>query len=292
MYKVRYTYYCTLADLRLILNRVGPQPACAKGSSPRRGLPSSSSLGAAQDLARRQVPEEPNFLNNVTSPQTNASANDYLYQSLNETVYDLLAHPNRTTNGSQTAYSPDTEFVHIADLNGKEELVADPDGNIYYTTPGNGTFFATVSGIVEGDGAGRFFHYYADTMKAYNVSRLRLSDEEHIPRTSDFVAFAPVNYDSNSKTKDVYMAADTIGGIFFPVTCDIQDQPSKAFLVSDIAAGVKKLQDPELRYTVTGGVVQKCYFLPWATPANAVPAATNSRTPTSAQTSVAASATA
>ena len=143
---------------------MGPQPACAKGNSARRGLPSSSGSGEAQDLARRQGLDEPNNSNNVTSPQTNATANDYLYQSLNETVYDLLAHPNQTTNGSQIAYSPSTDFQRIADLSGNDELVADPDGNVYYTTPGNGTFFAIVSGIVEGDGAGRFFHYYADTM--------------------------------------------------------------------------------------------------------------------------------
>ena len=111
-------------------------------------------------------------------------------------------------------------------------------------------------------------------MAAYNVSRFRLSNETHIPLTADFVGLAPVNYDNDSTTPDVYVAMDTVGGVFFPVTCDIQGQESKAFLVRDIEAGVTKLQDPSLRFTVTGGVVERCYFLPWAAPegsADAIP---------------------
>lgn len=103
-------------------------------------------------------------------------------------------------------------------------------------------------------------------MSAYNVSRLRLSDEAYIPITAEFIALAPVNYDEDSNSPDIYVATDTAGGVFFPVTCDIQDQDSKAFIVADIEEGVETLRDPKLRYTVTGGIVEECYFLPWAAP--------------------------
>lgn len=190
------------------------------------------------------------------------------------------------------AFPSDANYTSILDLSGIDELYADPEGNLLYAEPGNGTLFAVVSGYVEGDAANRFFHYYADTMRAYNVSRFRLSDEEHIPLTSDYVALAPLNYDARSTTPDVYIAIDTAGSVFFPVTCDIQDQPSKVFLVADVTTGIEKLQDPSLRYTVTGGRVQKCYVLPLAAPAGsadiALAASSNSTTATNGTTTSAA----
>ena len=37
-------------------------------------------------------------------------------------------------------------------------------------------------------------------------------------------------------------------------------------MVGDLKAGMQKLMDPQLRYTVTGGIVEQCYFLPFAAP--------------------------
>ena len=160
----------------------------------------------------------------------------------------------------------DANYITITSLYSADKLLAADDGNIYYGKPGNGTYFATVEGFVEGDG-GRYFHFYPDTMEKYNVSRLRLSDESAINVTADLVTLAPVNYNNNNATSDVYLASDTEKHMFFPVTCDIQGQLSEAFLVADLTTGLQKLLDPEQRYTVTGGVVQKCYYLPWAAPA-------------------------
>ncbi|KAL8682577.1 MAG: hypothetical protein Q9224_006763, partial [Gallowayella concinna] len=261
----------------------------------KRNLIGSHPYNQPSHLRRRQAPEEeeqqpdgqaiegeqpegvdgPEPFDYVESLATNAtSANDTLFRISNATSFSALDNAEKTTNGSLVPFAPDTEFLNITDLSGNNALVADEDGNIYYASPGNGSQFASVSGIVEGDAAGRFFHYYNDTMAAYNVSRLRLSDEAHIPLTADFLGFAPVNHDDDATTPDVFVAMDTIGGVFFPVTCDIQGQSSKAFLVRDIAQGVRQLQEPSLRYTVTGGVVETCYFLPWAAPrgsADAIP---------------------
>ena len=204
---------------------------------------------------------------NITMGGTNATADDEFFQALNETAFENLAIMNSTSDLSKSPYPSDTDFISIRDLSGNDELDADADGNVYYAAPGNGTPLAVISNIVEGDAGGRFFHYYTDVMAKYNVSRLRLSKEQYIPLTSDVVGFVPVNYNNDNTTSDVYVAADTVNNIFFPITCDIENQPSKAFLATDIAAGSKTLMDPSLRNTVTGGIVEKCYFLPWAAPA-------------------------
>ena len=188
-------------------------------------------------------------------------ANSSFYQSDETTTMD-----NLEDNTSVVPYANDTdlEFMTITTLHGNTMVLADDNDNIVYSQ-GNGTDFASISGFVQGDGA-RFFHYYPDTMAAYNVSRLRVSDELDVPATAKIIALAPVNYNDNNQTSDVFVAQDTLGKPYFPVTCDIRGQPSKAFLVADLT-NYQKLLDPILRYTVTGGVVQQCYYLPWAAPA-------------------------
>ncbi|KAL8966586.1 MAG: hypothetical protein Q9183_003305, partial [Haloplaca sp. 2 TL-2023] len=241
---------------------LGAQPA---GASTKRALIAGPKAKPASRLTRRQE-DGPEPFDYVTSLISNSTANDTLFQAVQNASLAVLAEEERQPNNTELGYPSDTNFTTIRDLSNVDELFAEANGNIYYAPLDNGTIFASVSGIVEGDGANRFFHYYPDVMEAYNVSRLRLSEEEFIPITSDFIALAPVNYDDNSTSPDIYVAVDTIGGVFFPVTCDIRDQPSKAFIVADIETGVEKLRDPNLRYTVTGGIVERCYFLPWAAP--------------------------
>ena len=202
----------------------------------------------------------------VLAPIANDPENDIFYQDIDALVSNGSFIGDAESQAADAYSSNDTKFITITSLNGTDKVLADVDGNIYYGKKGNGTFFESVYGFVEGDGA-RYFHYYSDTMDAYNVSRLRLSDQLAIPSTADLITLAPVNYNNNNKTSDVFLALDTEGSIFFPVTCDIQDQLSKAFLVADLKSGLEKLLDPKLRYTVTGGIVQKCYYLPWAGPA-------------------------
>lgn len=268
---------------------IGPQPQCPAGRSRRRGLPSRSTIENTLQLAERQAQNGTYtqlFPNNITSfPVDTTGYEADFFQAANETALASVANATAVTNGTDFGFPPDTtNFTAIADLSGSDELFADPNGNLYYAPPGNGSLFAVASGIVEGDVAFRFFHYYADTMKAYNVSRLRLSDEEHTPLTASLVALAPLNYDANSKTQDAYVAIDTLGNVFFPVTCDIQDQPSKVFLVADVTTGLQKLLDPSLRNTVTGGRVESCYVLPLAAPPGSSELVTsggaNSTTPT------------
>ena len=179
---------------------------------------------------------------------------------------------NETTPASATGVGadPDASFVYISDLSNTYSLQADPlSGNIYISEPGDGSLFAATSGYVVGDIAGRYLHFHPHLMNAYNVSRFRLSNEDQIPKDADFVALVPVDHDSDATTPDIYAAFDTMGGGYVTVSCDFETGPSKVFLAKDPVEGVKMLRDPKLRYTVTGGVVTSCYYLPWAVPASA-----------------------
>ncbi|KAL8669726.1 MAG: hypothetical protein Q9168_005695 [Polycauliona sp. 1 TL-2023] len=275
--------YVSSIQTSLIPFLTSPLPSFGAAPPSRRALIDSPRF---KHRSKRQEPEGidgPEPYDYVESITTNAtSANDTLFQLSSAATLDALDATANSANGSQVPFAPDTDFFVIHDLSGNDELVADQDGNIYYAAPGNGSLFASVSGFVEGDASGRFFHYYTDTMITYNVSRLRLSDEAHIPLTAEFVGLAPVNYDEQSSTPDVYVAMDTNNGVFFPVTCDIQGEESKAFLVTDIAQGVARLKEENLRYTVTGGVVLDCYFLPWAAPNGSADAIPGSMYPLSA----------
>ena len=48
------------------------------------------------------------------------------------------------------------------------------------------------------------------------------------------------------------------------ITCDIEGEDSKRFLANDPDEGILKLKEEKLRYTLTGGKVTECYYLPWA----------------------------
>ncbi|KAL8985282.1 MAG: hypothetical protein Q9205_000980 [Flavoplaca limonia] len=216
-------------------------------------------------------PEPFDYVESIATSGT-SSADDNLFQIANETAFASIDNTIQTASGSQQGpLAPDTEFLSIQDLSGNNELVGDPDGNIYYTTPGNGTLFASYSSFIEGDASGRWLHYYADSMATYNVSRLRLSEEACVPLSAEFVGLVPVIFDPQLPA--IYVPTDTNGGVFFPVTCDIQDQESKSFLVTDTAEGIEKLKEESLRYTVTGGVVDECYFLAWEAPDGSADAA-------------------
>jgi hypothetical protein len=70
------------------------------------------------------------------------------------------------------------------------------------------------------------------------------------------------DYD-NSASPGLYVTHDSTGSIFYLVACSFvgEEIGSKIFVVRDAAAGISKLREPELRYIVTGGVVDECETL-------------------------------
>jgi hypothetical protein len=109
---------------------------------------------------------------------------------------------------------------------------ADSDKWLYL----NGTFVSSADESL-------VFHYYADTMDALGVSRLRVSETSSIPVTADVLTFLAVRDTEAGKAGIVQQGAD-----LFPA--------------KDLDAGVAKLVEDDLQYIVTGGAVQQCQYWP------------------------------
>ena len=58
--------------------------------------------------------------------------------------------------------------------------------------------------------------------------------------------------------RTVFVAVDTLGNYFWLYACAIEGQQNKVFLVNDPSNGQGILQNPDLMFTVTGGVVNDC----------------------------------
>ncbi|KAL8749824.1 MAG: hypothetical protein Q9184_006653 [Pyrenodesmia sp. 2 TL-2023] len=186
--------------------------------------------------------------------EKDAPANSPAFQAISEAA---LANADAHT---------DSTFFTIPDLENQYAISAnDVTGNLEIALAGEGSHFIAEGGYVVGDDS-RFFHYYPDVMQQYGVSRIRLSNESEIPLTTHFISLTPVNYNDNNETKNVYAAVDTLANYYLLATCNIQGQASKIFLVADPDEGIGKLLDEQLRFTVTGGVVEVCYFISWTQP--------------------------
>ena len=106
-------------------------------------------------------------------------------------------------------------------------------------------------------------HYYNNTMSTVGVSRLRVDSEEAIPAQSVYVAFVPYDDDGDDSTPDIYIAVDPASNVFFPTICQYKNSsmPAKAFLVSELDAGIAMLESGDVEYSVTGGEVDSCHVL-------------------------------
>jgi hypothetical protein len=165
-----------------------------------------------------------------------------------------------------------------------------PDGSANFLTCGDGAVYAlapdssqaalcsamwaTRDDTLVADGADRLLHYYANTMSAVGVSRLRVSDEETVPQSAMLVALAPYyganSDDPSSGVEDLgdatdyyFVAVDADDNIFYPIICAYSDgsSPPKLFLAADPVAGVAMLQSPDVEFSITGGVVSACAAL-------------------------------
>ncbi|KAI1849170.1 hypothetical protein JX266_005131 [Neoarthrinium moseri] len=167
--------------------------------------------------------------------------------------------PLTDLTGNWALYSDDDGSLRVVRGNAS----ATPDATANNTLGDAGAYWGSYDQIITSDGSARVLHYYPDTIDAYGVSRLRISPIDKMPKSSDCISLVPVNYDNSPSTPGVYVAVDTVGKLFWPIICNIAGQPSKIFVASDPVTGPAKLTDPDLRYTVTGGVVQNCTFIPF-----------------------------
>ena len=165
-------------------------------------------------------------------------ADDSAFESLSSAALAEASAMDQANDTSQIDDIPDSSYMTIADISNSYPLTSDSDnGNLYVGAAGQGTYFASVDGFIIADDSDNYLHYYTDVMAAYNVSRLRLSDESAIPATADVFGLAPVDYDEDSATPKIYGPIDTMQNVFVTITCDIEGQYSKVFLVRDADEG-------------------------------------------------------
>lgn len=196
----------------------------------------------------------------VTNVAKSIGAADYSYPPLssmlaNATNIATSAVP--TATGDASALSTGN-YISLHDTTGLVQLAAHDDGNLYLASyPGvlPGVSFLSTSSIVTKDEQGRSFHYYPDTMAAYNVSRIRMSNTGETPIGAQLLTLVPVT----SGPGTVYVAIDTQGNTFLLAWCNAPDYSgAKVFLMSPEADGPTILQSTDVQWVVTGDPVSLC----------------------------------
>ncbi|CAD0018200.1 unnamed protein product [Aureobasidium pullulans] len=182
---------------------------------------------------------------------------------------DNTAFLENTAKALELASTPDapTDANYTQLINVQKTLIVVPstNGNLYAATYSeqliqtNGALFGNYDNAIFGDDSGRILHFHPDEMKVYGASRLRLSDEDSIPKTADFITMTLEDVEDNGSA---YFAADTYGNLYNIVMCNFaNDAVSKLFVV-DGQDGLDALtSNPNVKFTVTGAPVQDCYPL-------------------------------
>ncbi|KAL9080562.1 MAG: hypothetical protein Q9157_000704 [Trypethelium eluteriae] len=183
-----------------------------------------------------------------------------------------------TCSTASSASCPNATFAAITAIQGTAVLHHALNGNIYSFSETNfqSTDNLTVSALFAGNAPfmvasskGWLLHTYADTLAAWGVGRLRLSDPENMPVTSLPVALvpaaSPVKASSAPQPKSVLTAVDTSARVYYLVTCSYQDAYSKIFLATSLVDGPKKLLDSSLVGNVTGEVPRNCQAVGYST---------------------------
>lgn len=180
---------------------------------------------------------------------------------LRDEISEYLDNPGSNADG--------LSYTSIQDATANYVLTRDTKNNLglLQSEPQSrqlATSFATFDNVTMSDESGDFFWYYPDVMSRYGVSRVRMGNYYQIPRGADVVTLLPVNVDGSESTRGVYVASTLLGGdTFLTMACNYRDgQPTKIFLATSEAQGKAMLESSDLRYTVTGGIVESCNFFP------------------------------
>ncbi|KAE8268097.1 hypothetical protein A4X09_0g4243 [Tilletia walkeri] len=194
-------------------------------------------------------------------------------QSVQNVKDDVFVNPDGSLVDPSSGTKDDSlSWVQIQDISGQYIMVASADDNFHvgpFGSTGDGILFGASANVVAQDSQDRPFFYYPDVMQKYGVSRFRLASLDQIPKTARMVTLVPIN---TGDAAGVYVAADALGNIFYPITCSYTDsRPSKVFLAKDadrnkVNGGPQTLISDAMQTIVTGGVVKDCGYMPWTSP--------------------------
>jgi hypothetical protein len=92
-------------------------------------------------------------------------------------------------------------------------------------------------------------------MSAVGASRIRVAEWGSIPLTANLISLVPFD---DGQGDEILVALDTEGNYYWLWVCEVVGYGNKVFLTQDPVYGGDVLQDPDLMFTVTGGVVDDC----------------------------------
>jgi hypothetical protein len=170
------------------------------------------------------------------------------------------------------------EYVSLYDASSEFLLTTCGDGNLYMqlnenltslAAQGCGTLFAydSETELIYADGSAQLFYFNPQEMKATGVSRLRHSAIENMPTNAEYVFFEPnaIEGDDDDLPDDPIYLAKTVDEVYYATAvCLFADPtlPAKVFLVEDVEKGVEMLKSPDIKYSIAGGDVTECFYLP------------------------------
>ncbi len=170
-----------------------------------------------------------------------------------------------TGDWNSTAGIP-INHASIMDTTGKIGMYSSWDGNLF-VAPANATNLTMVTGgsqltqmtwndkpVLLTDDRMRFIHYYPKTMDTLGISRIRLANWVHLPKSSRLIGLTPIK----TKAGSLMVAIDATGKNYWLYSCAIQNQGNKMFLAKDSKNATQVLQNPDMRFIVTGGQASNC----------------------------------
>lgn len=146
-------------------------------------------------------------------------------------------------------------YTRLTDFTNSWHLSVDEPGSFSLQKVGDtdgGEMFGSFAGVIPTDAQNRVMWYYPGQMSDLGVSRFRIGDTTAIPANGVLVALVKVG------SPPAVVAMDTQGNIGYLVACNYNGNTNKVFLSKDTVNGPRKLEDPSLQNTVTGGVTQNC----------------------------------
>lgn len=120
-----------------------------------------------------------------------------------------------------------------------------------------------VDGAVAMDGSGRLLLFYPDEMSKTGVSRIRLAHPKEIPVGTNELTFWPAETQVEGESKTIYYPLDPQETTYYPVVCHYSDKHyTEMFVVKDVDSGISTLKSSSVKYSITGGNVDECYYFP------------------------------
>ena len=246
-----------MKSLQILLAAIAAQVILAQTVMPEDDSPPSDATDGSSTGFPIAAPTEAFMFPEISADTSTLSS----APSENSTAF---FSPNTTTptENDGLSYYTLTDKTHSLQLSGSSSgsltLVSNASAD-------GGSTFASAASIIYGDAQDRLFHLYAPLMSTYGVSRFRLAALTEMPLTSQLLTLVPIDHDGDPSTPAVLVAADTQGGAYYLFSCVVAGE-NKVFVVQDPGTGAEVLGSEEVRFSVTGGLVEGCGPIALTTP--------------------------